>query len=174
MGKRYKVTEDNYKDILKRILKFSDKFYMLRHYMYVDVSNPSNMKITYERKSWDNNKEATSRFIYVTEHIFKTQHDAEGSDYMYDGYKYKPLIHLKETRERSFVITTGCEVEFTSYGFIVYEKKSEVKPNDVWFVYRYIADRTSPKISNHLVQEVREAWRRRNSHIDYTYPCYIY
>lgn len=52
MGRRIKVTEENYLEILDRIQRMTNRFKCLKHYRCVDMSNPGNPKLLYENKSW--------------------------------------------------------------------------------------------------------------------------
>lgn len=52
MGRRIKVTENNYLEVLARIQKICNKWKLLKHYRCVDMSNPGKPKVLYEHKSW--------------------------------------------------------------------------------------------------------------------------
>lgn len=161
MSRLYTLTEDNYKDVVKRLQKYCNKWRFLRRDTTYRVSgrnkkdNYPDSAISFQSKSWGYRRKfviqkgnlvpnitmemvfvENDSFIVPKEHNFKIRHDNNLFDY-YDMWEdYKPLIHITTGSLNTIVLTYGDTVLFTKYGFTICTDNSYTD-EPYLFVYKY-------------------------------------
>lgn len=182
------ITEENFENVLKNILKFTNKYKMFQFYSAFD----KNMNLKYKNNSIGfkpniiKNKKGEfksrkqfalcSRYFRVTKHLFRKKFELGVQDYDVNLYnERKTFIHIDLKGGSALVINEGDKIRFIPFiGFILWQEEEKT-------IYRYgcIIDFIKGRIKN-LEQEniIREEeWNEEakwwNEH-DNNYDSYDY
>lgn len=157
MSKLYTLTEDNYKEVVKRLQKYCNKWRFLRRYTTYKVSERNkkdsypDSAISFQSKSWGYRRRFVMQkgnlvptietvfiendsFIVPKEHNFKIHHDNNSFGY-YDMWKdCKPLIHITTGSSTAIVLTYGDTILFTKYGFTICTDDNYIRFNEPYLL----------------------------------------
>lgn len=176
MGKLYTLTEENCKEVLNRLQRICNNWYLLNKQELFEVEQrtkkenyPISQRIG-EVKSWGwirrfngfdnkgyclsyNEFISQSSFIHAISHWSPDSYDVE----LWNGYK--PLIYLDIKPYTGLFITIGDKVQFEKWGFIVYTR--DISKINYIHKETYIIDRTRGRISdlNNEILKRDEEWR---------------
>ena len=127
------ITEENFEKVLKKILRFTNKYKISTCYSSFD----KNMNLKY--KNNDIGFKSKHKFVWyssyfrVTKHLFREKFEQGIQDYDVSIYsKQKIFIHIDMKGGSALVINEGDKILFIPFlGFILWQKEEN-------FIYRYI------------------------------------
>lgn len=192
--KIYEISEDNYKEVLNRLQKISNKWKFLRkeecfnESKHTKKENYPECKKEFERKSWGmmwqdvmtpNGLDcikaycSNSRFINIKEHSFKEEYDKDPTSYKgkqwLDG---KPLIHFNLGACQANHLSVGDKVIFYKYGFVTITDNRDTNGGIPSYIYKdhFIIDRNNEILNLDEEIKIREdEWDKAAS--DYNDDC---
>lgn len=156
MFRKITVSENNYKDILKRIQKTTNGWRMLERYQVFrgdlrhEERQYKRFSIGIDKNAYYNKRSNTyeikykiyknNSFIKTTEHWLKIEHDNDSDSYHGEMYNnMHPLIHMNKDTWSANVISVGDRIMFLPFGiFITYTDDSftHTNPDKPLAVYR--------------------------------------
>lgn len=102
MGRRIKVTEENYLDILARIQRKTNRFRCFEHYRCVDMKNPGKPKLLSENKSWGTTYKIIKRDLSFEEErrLIESYNELQMYEKQYYKFNISKFLHVTEHRIR--------------------------------------------------------------------------
>jgi len=171
-GRTYTITEGNYKKILKKIQKITNKFYM--HNAFKTGKTGRRIIRTFGKVQYVNKNGVVKTkiynepyFIITKEHSFKIEYDkrqsGEKSDDVFSSLyeNLKPLIHFSLDTERACVIYLDDEITFYPFGIFKHCQK-ELYGEDYYYCYSTYIPYIFKRVKNidTLIEERRQEEER--------------
>ena len=148
------ITEENFEKVLKKLLRFTNKYKMISFYRCYD----KDMNILYKNNDIQYNKNSNKRkllwyntYLRVTKHPFREKFEKGINDYETNIYKdYKCLIHIDLNGGGALVLHENDKICFIPFlGFILWNiEDDEFDGKKKVYKYIYIIDPIKGKIKD--------------------------